>query len=128
MHKARRQCMDLQSLRDPGVSSLPHPTTFATRIGGIKYCCIAGSTGLAPICIFGIAGMIVTAGQSQAGNSGKQRGETRQLRRACNLEGAHRDYPPKRWRFAKAMETKAVSTRTTTTSPENIRPVGTTAV
>src|SRR3984957_3809944 len=36
-----------------GFSPFPHPTAFAIRIGGMKYCCSAGSTGLAPICLAG---------------------------------------------------------------------------
>jgi hypothetical protein len=33
--------------------SFPHATTFAICIGGIKYCCSAGSGGLAPISFLG---------------------------------------------------------------------------
>ena len=36
-----------------GVSPGFQPTTDATCIGGKRYCCCAGKSGLAPICVFG---------------------------------------------------------------------------
>src|SRR4051812_48979711 len=77
---------------------------------------------------FRVAGMIIAAGQSKAGDGDNESGEMRQLRRTYILGGVHHDHTPNRWRFFRALATRAVNTRTTTTSAESIRPVGTTAV
>src|SRR2546429_8835548 len=85
-----------------------------------------GQLGIGADLHFRIAGMIVTAGESEAGD--KESGEMRQLRRACIFEGLHHDYTPNQRRFFRAQAPRAVNTRTTTTSAESVRPVGTTAV
>src|SRR5213079_382446 len=79
-----------------------------------------GQHGIGADLHFRIAGMIVTAGQSEAGDGDKESGETQQLRRTYILEGVHHGYAPNRGRFVRTLATRAVNTRTTTTSAESI--------
>ena len=45
--------VDLQAVRDRRLLAFFQPTTDATCIGGKRYCCCAGRSGFAPICVFG---------------------------------------------------------------------------
>src|SRR5437899_3339590 len=127
MLEAGRQCMNLQSLRHGGSFLAPsYDLCDAHRRHQILL--QRGQLGIGADLHFRVAGMIITAGESEAGDGDKESGETRQLRRTCILEGVHHDYAPNRWRFVRALATRAVNTRTMTTSVESIRPVGTTAV
>ena len=125
MLEAGRQCMNLQSLRHGGSFLAPsYDLCDAHRRHQILL--QRGQLGIGADLHFRVASMIVTAGESEAGD--KKSGETRQFGRTCVLEDVHLDHTPNRWRFVRAPATRAVNTRTMTTSAESIRPVGTTAV
>ena len=51
--KPGRDRVDLQVVRNAGPFSFFQPTTDATCMGGRRYCCGAGSSGLVPICVLG---------------------------------------------------------------------------
>ena len=125
MLEAGGQCMDLQSFRHRR-NILSPCGDFRDLYRGYQILLQRGQRGIGTDFFPRVAAIIITAGESEAGD--KESGETRQLRQTCIPEGVHHDYTPNRWRFFRALATRAVNTRTTTTSAESIRPVGTTAV
>src|SRR5439155_22200823 len=125
MLEAGRQCMNLQPLRHGGSFLVPsYDLCDAHRRHQILL--QRGQHGIGADLHFRIAGMIVTAGESESGD--KKSGKTRQFGRTCVLEDVHLNHTPNRWRFVRALVTRAVNTSTMTTSVERVRPVGTTAV
>ena len=128
MLKAGGQCMDLQSLRHRR-SFLSPSDNFRDPDRRYQILLQRGQHRIGTDLNLRITAIVITASESQPGDGDKEKGQTRQLHRRCNFDSAHHDYPPTRWRFAnKALPTQAVNKRTTMTSPESIRPVGTTAV
>jgi hypothetical protein len=120
MLKAGGQGMDLHPHYRPSV--LSPSDDFATHIGGIRYPHRAGD-GICADLHFRIGGMIVTAGPGPAT-------ATRIAARRGSFVEPHPEgvHIILQYDGGARAAAEAVNKRTATTSPESIRPVGTTAV
>src|ERR1700739_1789880 len=111
--------MDLQSLRHR--RSLLFPSDDS-RDPDRRYQILLqrGQRGIGTDFLPRVAALIIAASESEAGDGDKESGETRQFGRTGILEDVHHDYSPNRWRFVSALPTRAVNTRTMTTSVESM--------
>ena len=128
MLEAGSQCMDLQSLRDRRGFVFAPSDDFGDPHRRHQILLQCGQHGIGADLDLGVAAMIVTAGQSQPGDGDKESGETRQLCRACNLRVRVMSCLQRDGDLNQGRANQPVRRRTRTTSPEGIRPVGTTAV
>src|SRR5260370_42375119 len=127
MLKAAGQCMDLQSLRPRG-SFLPPRGDFRDPYRRYQILLQRGQHGIGTDLSLRITAVIITAGESQAGDGDKEKGQTRPLHRMCSFDSVHHVLTPTRRRDTRARSAQAVNSRIATTSAESVRPVGTTAV
>jgi hypothetical protein len=85
--------MNLQSLRHRGSLVLSPSDDFCDRHRRHQILLQRRQHGIGADLHFRVAGMIVAAGESQAGDGGKESGEA-QLGRTCDSGGKHHNYPP----------------------------------
>ena len=127
MLKAGGQCMDLQSLRHPRSFRSPCDN-FCDLYRRYQILLQRGQWGIGADLIPRVAAIIIAAGESQPGDGDKEKGERRPLHRMRNFESVHHVLTPTRRRDIRTQPTQPVNSRMTRTSPESVRPVGTTAV